>query len=149
MKRLTVFFLFVLLLVSCSTKRELPTPTELYAEISDSIEIGEMYDLADEMLEDVIGIAPELYVEAVCMSCGNGISPEEIIIVKATDENSAKTVHEKLEKRLAYIKKSAENYLIEEMPIVEKAFVRQDGLTLSLIVSSRSEEIKEFFNNYS
>ncbi len=149
MKRLTLLLLSLFLLVSCSAGNEFPSPTELYAEISESVEIGEMYDLTDEMLEDVIGITSDLYVEAVYMNYGTGISPEEIVIVKAKDEASAQAVKEKLEKRLAYIKKSAENYLIEEMPIIEKAFILHNGLTLSLIVSSRSDEIKELFNSYS
>ncbi len=145
MKKALIIIL-ALFLTAC-TADEFPSPAELYAEISESVEIGEMYDLADEMLEDVVGISPDSYTEAVYMTYGTGISPEEIIIVRAKDSDYAITVKEKLDKRLAYIRKSAENYLIEELPIIEKAVIRQDGLTLSLIVSEKSAEIEKIYES--
>lgn len=147
MKKLIAILFVIVLFTSCSAL-ELPAPKALYEEITENIDIGEMYDLSDEMLEDVTGITSDLYTEAIYMTYGTGISPEEIIIIKAVDSASLTKIQEKLEKRLAYIKKSAENYLVEELPTIEKAVIRQDGLTLSLIVSSKVEEITELYNSY-
>lgn len=144
MKRLLLIFMLVFI-VSCG-EIESPDPHKLYDEISQNVSLGEMYDMTDEMLEDTIGITSDLYDSAVYMTPGTGISPEELIIVKAADTNSAERVEELLQNRLAYIKKCAENYLIEEMPIIEKAVIRRDGLTVSLIVSSMSAEIVEIYN---
>lgn len=144
MKRL-IFLLLAVLLLSCG-EAQLPDPAVLYEQIATDVELDEMYDLADEMLEDTLGITKDLYDSAVYMTPGTGISPEELIIIKTISDESAKKVEELLNNRLDYIKKSAENYLIEEMPIIERAMIRRDGLTVSFIVSARSEEIEAVFD---
>lgn len=149
MKKLFVLLLLVFILVSCTVdKSELPSPTELFSEISEDAGITYMYDMTDEMLEDVVGIAPDVYSDAVYMTPGTGISPEEVIIVKGNTEADADLIEEKLNKRLTYIKKSVENYLIEEMPMIEKAVIRRDGLTVSLIVSPNVQGIIEIYDKY-
>ena len=149
MKKLFVLLLLIFVLSSCTpNKLNLPTPIDLFEKISEDAAITRMYDMTDEMLEDVIGISPEIYSSAIYMTPGTGISPEEIIIVKGNTEADADFIEEKLNKRLAYIKKSAENYLIEEMPMIEKAVIRRDGLTVSLIVSPVVDDIIEIYDNY-
>lgn len=149
MKRLFILIAAALMLVSCAEeKKVLPQPAALFEEISKVADVQEMFDVSEEMLEDVIGISPELYDSAVYMISGTGVSPEEIIIVRAKTKEDADTVKEKLEKRLSYIKKSAENYLIEEMPTIEKAVIRQDDLTVSLIVSKQVDTIVAVYKEY-
>ncbi|MBE6651539.1 MAG: DUF4358 domain-containing protein [Ruminococcaceae bacterium] len=149
MKKLLIIALLIFAFTSCSTKKEaFPLPHDLFEEISEKTKLAEMYDMTDEMLEDVVGITPDIYSDAVYMTSSNGMSSEEIIIVKGNTEDDADVIEEKLGKRLNYIKKSAENYLIEEMPIIEKAVIRRDGLTVSLIVSPKVDKIIEIYKNY-
>lgn len=149
MKKLFVLLVLILVFTSCTSyKPSLPSPTDLFEEISEDAGITYMYDMTDEMLEDVIGISPEIYSDAIYMTPGTGISPEEVIIVIGNTDDDADFIEEKLNKRLAYIEKSAENYLIEEMPMIEKAVIRRDGLTVSLIVSPNVDAISEVYNKY-
>ena len=149
MKRSLSLLFISLILVSCSSgPLELPSPPDLFEVIAERVGITDMYDLSDEMLEDVIGIPSESCESAVYMTPGTGISPEVIIIVKANTAEDVDLIEEKLEKRLAYVRKSAENYLIEEMPMIDKAVLRRDGLTVSLIISPKVSEINAVYDEY-
>ncbi len=146
---LAIAAVLALLLSACGEQQiELPMPTEVYAAIESGTEIDGMIDVADDFLMTNLGIGEGEYESAVYYITAIGDSCEEIIIVKAKDESGADVIYEKLEGRLEYIEKSAQNYLTEYLPMIASAELRRDGLTLSLIVSPHVEQIKAIYESY-
>jgi len=144
-----LFFILILSLSSCTAKKvDLPEPGELFTAIASAVELPDMVDVSAELLEENTGIEPGEYESAVCYILSVGLSPDEIVIVKAKDKAAAESVRKKLEARLAYKEKSAENYLTEYLPIIKEGVIRRDGLTVSLIVSERVSQIVEVYNGY-
>ena len=147
-KRFAIMICALLLLMSCSKRHaNLPSPPELYAVISESIELPEMVEFPQDELSEYIGIEPDEYLSAVSFSCLDALRPDEIIIVQAINENAAAEVYKKLKARLEYKRKSAINYLPENIPIIDKAVIRQDGLTVSMLVSDNIDDIIKIYNS--
>lgn len=147
--KLWVVPLIPVLLASCAGKTaELPAPQALFEEIQQRVELPEMVDLAEELLLDSTGIEEESYDSAVCCLLSEGMGPDEIIIVKAADDKAADNIQEKLRARLDYKEAAAQVYLTEYMPLIQEGVVRRDGLTVSLIVSEKVEEIVQIYDQY-
>ena len=147
--RIFTALLLVALLSSCSAKEvNLPPPSEMFIAIGSAVGLPEMVDVVDELMEENTGIEPSDYDNAVYLILEVGLAPDEIVIVRAKDNAAAAAIQEKLEKRLAYKEKSAENYLTEYLPMIKNGVVRRDGLTISLIVSEHSAQIVEIYDNW-
>ncbi len=141
--------ILALLLTSCSEKTvDLPMPAELFAAIDAAVELPEMVDVSEDFLESNLGVMPADYSGAVYYIVSIGASCEEIIIIRAADETKAAEMEEKLSARLAYVEKSAGNYLTEYLPMISSAVIRRDGLTVSLIISDQVSEIEAVFDSY-
>lgn len=153
MKRHTrpVPLLAAVLAVLCacaSPAAELPPPDELFTQIADAAELPDMTDLADEYLESQLGLTAEDCDGAVYCLPSEGTAPDEIVIIRAKDSDGAEKIKTKLEERLAYRERAAQLYLTEHMPVIQAGVVRQDGLTLSLLISSRVDEILPVYERY-
>lgn len=136
-------------LCACSAPAaELPAPEELFAAIENAVELPEMVDVADDYLESALGLLPEDCDSAVYYLLAEGLAPDEIVIIRAKDDSSAKDIQKKLKERLDYKKQAAQMYLTEYMPIIQAGIVRRDGLTLSLIVSEQAEQIAQVYEQY-
>lgn len=137
------------LLAGCSAKKEkLPEPQELFETIQQEVKLPEMVDLAEELLLDSTGISEDSYDSAVYLLLEEGTGPDEIVIIQATNQDAAVDIQEKLEKRLEDKEKAAQVYLTEYMPIIQQGAVRKDGLTISLIVAEKAEEILQVYEKY-
>lgn len=147
--KLLFLSLVMALLAACSRGgAERYEPAELFAEIQRAVEIPAMVDVAGDFLEAETGIQASDYESAVYYLLEEGLAPDEIVIIKAKDQTSADTIREKLAGRLAYKEKSAQLYLTEYMPVIQAGVIRQDGLTVSLIVSEQVDEIVEVYDRY-
>ena len=129
-----------------SETQELPPPTELFAAIQAKVELPKMVDTAETDLEALTGIESDTYDSAVCYRLYEGTAPDEIIIVHARDNEMSREIQLLLEKRLGYKRESGELYLTEYQPMLRDGVVRLDGLTVSLIVSERADEIVQIYN---
>ena len=132
-----------LLLASCANeqKETSPIPEDLYKAASENVELPEMADVSEDMLESNTGITEDLYESAAYYIPLESVEPYELIFIKAVDESSAQTIKEKLDEYLEYREKAAQVYLTENMPVIQSAVVRQDGLTVSLIMAPEVDDI--------
>lgn len=146
-KYLPILLLLTMILSGCrSETQELPPPTELFAAIQAKVELPKMVDTAETDLEALTGIESDTYDSAVCYRLYEGTAPDEIIIVHARDNEMSREIQLLLEKRLGYKRESGELYLTEYQPMLRDGVVRLDGLTVSLIVSERADEIVQIYN---
>lgn len=148
-KTISLLLLTVLaILTACGkTAAELPSPDELFAQIQSEVPMENMVDVSEDFLESNLGITEEDHDGAVYYITAVGASCEEIIILRAKDEKGAAEFYEILETRLAYIEKSAQNYLTEYLPMIASAALRKDGHTVSLIVSPHVVEIEQVYDS--
>ena len=124
-----------------------PDPRELFAAMEEQLSLPELVDMTGEYLEMGVGIQASSYDSAVYYLPADGTLPDEIAIIRAVDSRQADAVQSALEERLAYKEKSAQNYLTENLPVIQRGVIRRDGLTISLIVSEQVEEIEELFDS--
>ena len=129
-------------------KAEIPEPAALYDEIKAAVELAPMSDVAEYMLEADTGITADEYSAAVYYILDEGTAPDQIIIVKAKDAAAADAVEQKLKGWLTYQEEGAQVYMTENMPLFQNGIVRRNGQTLSLIVSSKAEEIAKVYDRY-
>ena len=135
-------------LSSCSSHQEKsPDPRELMERIQEAVALPEMTDVAEDYLEMNTGIEAQSYDSAVYCLLTSGTGADEIAIIRGTDEEQADAIQEKLENRLDYKERSAQVYLTENMPVIQGAVIRRDGLTVSLIVSEQAEQIVEVYDS--
>ena len=146
-KYLPILLLLTMILSGCrSETQELPPPTELFAAIQAKVELPKMVDTAETDLEALTGIESDTYDSAVCYRLYEGTAPDEIIIVHARDNEMSREIQSLLKRRLEYKRESGELYLTEYQPMLRDGVVRLDGLTVSLIVSERADEIVQIYN---
>ena len=148
-KTLINTLVILVILTGCAENNDiqLPAPSEIYAVIDETIELPDMVELPEELFIYSYGIELDWFDSAIAYTCLNALQPDEIVIIHAVDENAANDVLEKLNARLAYKKKSAEKYLPETAPILNSGIVRQDGLTVSLLVTSEITAIQNIYKN--
>lgn len=151
MRTLKIMLLCILAvgLSACSAQDvELPQPDALFETLQASVDLPQMVDVAADMLEANTGIAPSDYSHAVYYVLAEGMAPDEIIIIHANDKTGAADIEEKLKSWLSYREESARVYLTEYMPLIQNGVVRRDGMTVSLIVSPKADEIIQFYDEY-
>lgn len=145
-RRLILLMALAAVLSGCTAQaRELPPPAQLFAAIQTQVELPEMVDTAGTDLEALTGIGPDCCDGAVCLRLREGTAPDEIIIVRGQDEEAAGEIQELFEKRLEYKQEAGRLYLTEYQPMLQAGVIRRDGLTVSLIVSERAEEIERVY----
>ena len=112
------------------------------APIDDPLTLGE-----SDML-DFFGIQSDSMEQFAAVTCSNGISAQEIVLVKATDEDSAKAVEEKLQNRLDSRKAEAKDYLPDQYAILEECEVKRDGVYVRLIISPEAQALVDIYQGY-
>ncbi len=112
------------------------------ASIEDPLTLGE-----GDML-DFFGISADSMEEFAAVTCSNGISAQEIVLVKAVDEVDALAVMEKLEKRLDARAAELENYLPDEYAVVSECDVANHGVYVALIIHPEHEMLEELYMDY-
>ena len=98
---------------------------------------------------DFYGIKAEDMEQFSAAINATGISAEEIVLVKAASEDAAKSVQERLDKRVANRMAEFENYLPYQFDIVANhSQVSRDGVYVSMIISSELESLSEIYSGF-
>ena len=138
-----------LALTACQAKQVEPA-SSVHAPLKEAVEksVGSKETLvaytADD-LNDLMGIAPEDYQEAVFFMDSDSLSGREIIAVRAKDEAGLQQAAEKLNRYLNQRKEETRNYLPDAYQLQCAAKVEQKGLTAALFIGPQAaEEVKAF-----
>lgn len=110
--------------------------------------IDEPLTLAQGDMLDFYGIQADDMEDFAATLCSNGISAQEIVLVKAKDGDSAKRVEEKLQNRLDNRKSELKDYLPDQYDIVSQCQVKRDGVYVRLIISPEEEALAEIYQGY-
>lgn len=158
MKRIICLMLLVLCLLglcACGGNKDEDTKTTAreninITEIKDTIiaEIGieGAYDMDTAMLLNMYGIEEADVLECASFTTMDGVFPDEIIMVKATDNAAADRVEDKLTVRLEAVLTQSQNYDAENYAIAQKCKVIREGQVVALFISADHETMQEIFN---
>lgn len=146
-----------MLMSLCACRGQSEPPSEKQADISVQTVMDEMLSQAEiqdplvlseaDML-DFFGIKGEDMAEFAAVTCANGISAQEIVLIKAADKDSAEQVEEKLENRLENRRAEFENYLPDQYDILTECEVEQDGIYVCMILHPEHEKLEKLYDGY-
>ena len=145
----TVAFLSVLLalaLVLCACGEAAKPLSEVFGSIKEQVRVSELVEFSDAAdLDRFYGIAAEDIADFAGGINNSGVDQEEIVLVKASNNDAADRVKTALENRLNAKMNETRSYNPEQYAIVEKCSVETDGLYVSLIISENARQMREIF----
>lgn len=103
--------------------------------------------LTDTDMLNFYGIDTDTLESYSAEMAADGITANEVVLVKAKDEESAKTVETKLQNRLDARRNEFKNYLPDQYAVVEKSEVKRDGVYVRLIMSPYQDELAELYDS--
>jgi len=112
------------------------------------VAIDDPLTLTEPDMLDFFGIKGESMSEFAAVTCANGISAQEIVLVKAVDEDNGIEIMGKLADRMDARAAEAENYLPDQYAIISECQVARCGLYVALIIHPEHEQLEELFLSY-
>lgn len=148
MKKLAIILAAVVILstILCACGGGGKALSAVYEDITKQVELKDMLVLTTtDQLDKYYGIAAEDVEDFAGCINSTGVDQEEIIMIKAKDDAAASRIKEALQ--LRYDTKLAQNkdYNPEQAEIIQNCSVEQDGLYVSMIISTNADQIKEIY----
>lgn len=103
-------------------------------------------EFESDVLLDLYGIASEDVEESACYMTMDGVFPQEIVMIKATNADALARISAALEKRIAEVKIQSESYDPENYALAQKCKVETKGLYVTMFLSPHFEEMTSMFN---
>lgn len=173
MKRIIAFFCilaFCLVCVSCEDKQtattepsqsqsgtktpdatsEKPTTVDLAdlkASMTEKFGATDFIDIASDMLLNLYGIAAEDIADSACYTTMDSVFPQEVIMIKATNEDAKERIVVALEKRIDEVKEQSKNYDAENYALAQKCTVGTEGMYVTMFLSPHYDTMTEMFQN--
>ena len=145
MKRFCLMIMAVLLVLSMAACGGGKTPEvkemdmkQLYASIQSAVKMPEMLTLDEMLMLDYCGIRGEQVKQAVVAICADSLRTDEVWLLEAVDEVTAKVLAELANTRLKAKGEESITYSPEQYAVVQKAELLQMGNYVILLVSPDS-----------
>ena len=140
----------LLTLAACAGGGKTEAPQEIdlekiWAKISDKIQIPPMLDLPEDLMLDLCGIRADNITSAKVLICEDSLRTDEVWLIEAKDEASAKDIEKLAQNRLKAKGEESITYSPEQYAVVEKAELVVTGKYVVLFVSPDSGEMAEMF----
>ena len=121
--------------------------TEIKDSIITKLAIDGAMDMDTSMLLNLYGIDEADVKESACFATMDGVFPDEIVMVRATDSNASARIAEKLQTRLEAVLVQSKNYDAQNYEIAQKCKVITKGDIVALFISANHETMQGIFNN--
>jgi len=147
MKRLLLIFVCMVLLMgfaACQKEKNL-NMEDVYSKMCKAATLPPMLELDQDLMLDYCGIKVDDTKQAKVLICEDSLRTDEIWLVEANDENTAKQIKELADKRLKAKAAESETYSPEQYAVVQKAELIQTGNYVALIVSPDSAVLAQTF----
>ena len=141
--------LFAMLLTLFSGCAAIETDTSLSAilsEIREKTGITDGLVLTDADLLELYGIEPADVADHACLSSMNGIFPDEILMLRAANEDALLRIQEKLDRRLSEVLNQSKSYDAASYAVAQKCRVDVRGLYIALFVSGQHEDMTRLYD---
>lgn len=94
------------------------------------------------------GITPDEYAEAAVCMITRPVFPSELVMFKATDEETAAQIQAALEIRLQSLREQSRDYDAESNRLAESAEIYAKGLYRALFFDAKQEELQKLFSTH-
>lgn len=121
---------------------------DIYEKIASSAAMpAESIELTKNDLLDYYGISPESVAECVAVQDACGYK-DEIVIIKAVDENAADEINGLLEEHIAYQCESMRNYDAAQYEILCSSKTVENGCYTAMFISAEQDKMNDIFNSF-
>ena len=145
----TAVLLVFVMLASCGKSAvETVSVKDVYQKITEGVTMPqETVELVSDDLADYYGIEGDKVAEfaAVQDACGY---KDEIVIIKAVDEASAKEIEALLNEHVEYQKNSMKNYDPAQYDILGSSEVIVNGVYVAMFISAEQSAMAEIYNGF-
>lgn len=153
MKKIVLLILSLSILLglcACGGKKESKGPENLdlpavYTKMSETVTIPKMLQLNESKMLNFCGIKSEDVKQALVYICADSLKTDEIWLIEAKDEATAKEIEKLAENRLQKKGEESITYSPEQYAVVEKAELIRTGRFVTLLVSPDSAKLAEVF----
>ena len=119
---------------------------DIFEDIKAQVGIENLTELSNvRTLDRYYGITEDMVSEFAGGNNSSGVSQEEIVLIKAVDDNAATAVEASLNDRYNSKLEQSRNYNPEQAAVIEKCKVQRDGLYVSMIVSENADKITDIY----
>lgn len=125
-----------------------PTASRLsviYQKMTRTVELPEMVSLKSALVYDLTGIDLSQYPDSVYYFSVDNMLADEVVLITANDEKSAKEAEKLLKARLSDKATEAKGYSPEQYAIIQRCKVFRDGLEVYMIVSPKADELIKIY----
>ena len=151
MKRLFVLLTAAVMLLCCACgKGSAPAKSlsEVYADILPQVTSQPIAELSDiRLMERYYGITSEMAEEFAGCYNPNGVDQEEIVLVKAANDDAAEEIESRLETRYQTKLNQNKDYNPEQAAMISACSVDRDGLYVSMIISQNAERMRQIYRD--
>lgn len=143
---LLLFVLLLTLLSGCAAKEPDTSLSAILSEIREETGISEGLILTDTDLLELYGIEVTDVADHACLSSMNGIFPDEILMIRAANEEALSRIQDKLDRRLSEVLNQSKSYDAASYAVAQKCQVNVRGLYIALFVSAQHEEMSRIYD---
>ena len=119
---------------------------EIFEDIKTQVGIENLTELSNvRTLDRYYGITEDKVSEFAGGNNSSGVSQEEIVLIKAVDDNAAAAVEGSLNDRYNSKLEQSRNYNPEQAVLFENSDVETDGLYISLVISPDADKINSIY----
>ena len=111
-------------------------------EILDTVSLPDMMTLTQNDLVDYFGLEAQWCADSAACINSNGYEKDEIILVRATDADSASRVQECLQKALENAAEEMKDYLPEQYAMIQNCKVESRDLYVWLFISDQVDQMQ-------
>lgn len=151
MKRLisaVLALMMIFALAACTQSGDDNKATDIAAvkeQIINDLKMEGTMDIATSRLLDLYGIEETWVADSQCFVTMDGVFPDEVIMVRATDKNAVTQIEEKLEARLNEVKVQSQSYDPENYAIAQECKVITHGTVVALFLSPDHSVMEKIF----
>lgn len=147
-----LLFSAVIIVTGCKNDEpvEVPKPdlNEIMSEMEKQATLSDMMELIESDLLDIYGIESSDAAQFCGCILGDGISPDEIVMIKAANEDAAQRVRQSLENRLQNKINEAKGYNPDAYALMQKSKVSIKGVYVSMIVSPEQDALVSIYDSF-
>lgn len=114
-------------------------------QIQSELKMDGAMDIAPSRLLDLYGIEEAWIADSQCFVTMDGVFPDEVIMVRATDKSAVSNIEEKLEARLNEVKVQSQSYDPENYAIAQECKVITQGTVVALFLSPDHVVMEKIF----
>lgn len=140
--------MMILALTACSESGSDNTAVDIAAvkeQIINDLKIDGAMEVSSSRLLDLYGIEEAWIADSQCFVTMDGVFPDEIIMVRATDKSAVTQIEEKLTARLNEVKVQSQSYDPENYAIAQECKVITDDTVVALFLSPDHAVMEKIF----